>query len=76
MREQIMNKVNAIDNKWERDRAIFNLAFSFAGPSNKDKRQQLLFELTGKEYPKAKAGVHEIEKVIREIADQPTTNKP
>ena len=76
MKQQIMNKVNAIDNKWERDRVILNIAFSFAGPSNKNNRQKLLFELTGKEYPKAKAGVHEIEKVIREIANHPTTNKP
>jgi hypothetical protein len=73
MKEQIMNSVTAILDKWERDRAIFNFAFNLAGPSNKNRRQAILLELTGKTYPKAQAGVHEIERVIREMADQQLT---
>jgi hypothetical protein len=67
MKEQILTKVNAIADPFRKSRMIEDIAFSFAGPANKDNRQRLLFELTGTTYPKAKAGVHEIIKAIKEL---------
>jgi len=67
MKEQIVTKVNSITDPFRRSRMIDDIAYSFAGPSNKDNRQRLLFDLTGKTYPKAKAGVHEIRKAIQDL---------
>ena len=69
MKEQIITKVTAIADPWRKSRMIDDIAYSFSGPSNKDNRQRLLFELTGKNYPKAKAGVHEIKKAIQELTN-------
>jgi hypothetical protein len=67
MKQEIIAKVNAITDPFKRSRMIDDIAYSFAGPSNKDTRQRLLLELTGINYPKAKAGVHEIRKAIQSV---------
>ena len=71
MKEQLIQQINAIKDPFEKYRAIDNFGYSLAGPGrNKDRRQAILKELTGKDYPKAKSGIHEIIKVITEL----TTN--
>ena len=73
MKEQLISQINAIKDPFEKHRAIDNFGYSLAGPGrNKDRRQAILKELTGKDYPKAKAGIHEIMKVLTEL----TTEKP
>jgi hypothetical protein len=70
MKDKIIAKVNAETDPWQRQRTIDNIAYSFAGPRQETTRQRVLLELTGNQYPKAKAGVHEIKKVITELVGE------
>lgn len=73
MREQLIMQINSIQDEFRKRRAIEDFGYSLAGPGrNKDRRQAILKELTGKDYPKAKSGIHEIMKVLTEL----TTEKP
>jgi hypothetical protein len=67
MKQQIIDRVNSATTPFDKRREIENIAYSLAGPCQVTSRQVLLTALTGKQYPKAKAGVHEIMKAIKEL---------
>lgn len=67
MKEQIIEQFSGIENEFDRYRAIEDFAYSYSGPHNKGKRQELIFELTGLRKPKSKCGIHAIKTAIHSI---------
>ena len=58
----------------DEERRLYNTiqsyAWAFSGPRNRDRRQDVVFELTGERLPKAKCGVNYIKKIVNDIFEK------
>lgn len=81
----IIETANSKENNFRKTQALEQMVYNLAGDSNKDKRQVIYSELTGKKQPKAESGVNNILAEIKKYivlndkdsaAEQPKVKAP